>query len=120
MKSMKTLVRVKQREIDELRRKQTLLETKREEVYKTIDMLAQRLADERKAALPQREIERGLIAHARGGLRADRQRIEKAEQQQQAAGHDQRALMAADLFEYGVHALAFRLAASPRSTTTTS
>jgi hypothetical protein len=50
MKSMKTLVRVKQREIDELRRKQTLLETKREEVYKTIDMLAQRLADERKAA----------------------------------------------------------------------
>jgi len=50
MKSMKTLMRVKQREIDELKRKQTLLETKREEVYKTIEMLANRLADELKAA----------------------------------------------------------------------
>jgi hypothetical protein len=50
MKSMATLIRVKQREIDEIKRKQGLLESKREEIYKTIDMLANRLADELKAA----------------------------------------------------------------------
>lgn len=50
MKSMLTLIRVKQREIDALKRQQSILESKREEAYKTIDMLAERLRDELKAA----------------------------------------------------------------------
>lgn len=50
MKSMKTLMRVRQRDLDLLKRQQAILEQKREEIYKTIDMLADRLRDEMKAA----------------------------------------------------------------------
>jgi flagellar biosynthesis chaperone FliJ len=50
MKSMKTLLRVKQREIDALKRQQGIMEKQREDLYKTIDMLADRLMKEMKAA----------------------------------------------------------------------
>lgn len=50
MKSIKTLLRVKQREMDALKRQQGLLEAQREELYKTLDILATRLAQELKAA----------------------------------------------------------------------
>ena len=50
MKSITTLLRVKQREIDALKRQQGLLESQREELYKTLDILAARLVQELKAA----------------------------------------------------------------------
>lgn len=50
MKSMTTLLRVKQREIDALKRQQGILEKQREDLQKTVDMLLQRLREEMKAA----------------------------------------------------------------------
>lgn len=50
MKSMETLLRVKQREVDALKRHQGILEKTREEGYQTITMLGDRLRDELKAA----------------------------------------------------------------------
>lgn len=50
MKSMKTLLRVKQREIDALKRQQGIFERQREDLFKTLDILADRLAAELKAA----------------------------------------------------------------------
>jgi hypothetical protein len=56
MKSMKTLLRVKQREIDALKRQQGILEKNREDLEKTITMLADRLRDELKAAQTMPEL----------------------------------------------------------------
>lgn len=50
MKSMHTLLRVKQREMDALKRQQGILEKQREDLHKTIEMLTTRLRDELKAA----------------------------------------------------------------------
>jgi len=50
MKSMTTLLRVKQREMDALKRQQGILEKNREDLYKTIELLAERLQTELKAA----------------------------------------------------------------------
>ncbi|MFM9889743.1 MAG: hypothetical protein ACKVOE_03730 [Rickettsiales bacterium] len=50
MKSITTLLRIKQREMDALKRQQGLLEAQREELYKTLDILAARLVQELKAA----------------------------------------------------------------------
>lgn len=50
MKSMQTLLRVKQRELDALKRAQGLLEKHREEMYQVVDNLANRLQEELKAA----------------------------------------------------------------------
>ena len=50
MKSMLTLMKVKQSEIDLIKRQVVQLETKREDLYATINMLADRLASEIKAA----------------------------------------------------------------------
>lgn len=50
MKSMVTLLRVKQREIDALKRQQGILEKQREDLQKTVDILLQRLREEMKAA----------------------------------------------------------------------
>ena len=50
MKSIKTLIRVKQREMDALKRQQGILEQQREEVHSIIVGLANQLADELKAA----------------------------------------------------------------------
>jgi flagellar protein FliJ len=50
MKSMKTLIRVKQRQLDELKRAISTLEAKREEIYQTISELSERLQKELKAA----------------------------------------------------------------------
>lgn len=50
MKSIVTLLRVKQREMDALKRQQGLLEAQREEVHKIIEGLSNQLASELKAA----------------------------------------------------------------------
>ena len=50
MKSIQTLLRVKQREMDALKRQQGILEKNRDDLYKTVDMLSDRLRDELKAA----------------------------------------------------------------------
>lgn len=50
MKSMTTLLRVKQRELDALKRAQGILEKHREEMYQVIDQLISRLQQELKAA----------------------------------------------------------------------
>lgn len=50
MKSMQTLLRVKQRELDALKRAQGVLEKHREEMYQVIDQLINRLQEELKAA----------------------------------------------------------------------
>ena len=50
MKSIKTLIRVKQREMDALKRQQGILEQQREEVHSIIVGLANQLVDELKAA----------------------------------------------------------------------
>lgn len=50
MKSITTLLRVKQREIDALKRQQGILENQREEVHKIIEGLANQLVSELKAA----------------------------------------------------------------------
>lgn len=50
MKSMATLLRVKQRELDALKRAQGVLEKHREEMYQVIDQLMTRLREELKAA----------------------------------------------------------------------
>jgi len=50
MKSIKTLLRVKQREMDALKRQQSLLEGQRDEVLGILDRLAQQLVTELKAA----------------------------------------------------------------------
>lgn len=50
MKSMHTLLRVKQRELDALKRAQGVLEKHREEMYQVVDQLMTRLRDELKAA----------------------------------------------------------------------
>ena len=50
MKSLTTLIRVKQREMDALKRQQGILENQREEVVKIIDGLANQLVSELKAA----------------------------------------------------------------------
>lgn len=50
MKSIHTLLRVKQREMDALKRQQGVLENQREEVHKIIEGLANQLASELKAA----------------------------------------------------------------------
>ena len=46
MKSIKTLLRVKQRELDALKRQVGTLEQQREELYKTLDILGKRLVKE--------------------------------------------------------------------------
>jgi flagellar biosynthesis chaperone FliJ len=50
MKSLTTLIRIKQREMDALKRQQGILESQREEVVKIIDGLANQLISELKAA----------------------------------------------------------------------
>ncbi len=50
MKSMATLLRVKQRELDALKRAQGVLEKHREEMYQVVDSLMTRLQQELKAA----------------------------------------------------------------------
>ncbi len=50
MKSMQTLLRVKQRELDALKRAQGVLEKHREEMYQVIDQLIARLQQELKTA----------------------------------------------------------------------
>jgi hypothetical protein len=50
VKSIKTLIRVKQRELDALKRQQNLLEKRREEYYMAIIQLGDRLVQEMKAA----------------------------------------------------------------------
>lgn len=50
MKSIKTLLRVKQREMDALKRQQGILENQREEIYTIINGLANQLQMELKAA----------------------------------------------------------------------
>jgi len=50
MKSLTTLIRIKQREMDALKRQQGVLESQREEVIKIIDGLANQLVSELKAA----------------------------------------------------------------------
>ena len=50
MKSIKTLLRVKQREMDALKRQQGILENQREEVQNIIDGLSNQLISELKAA----------------------------------------------------------------------
>ncbi len=50
MKSIKTLLRVKQREMDALKRQQGILENQREEVQNIIDGLTNQLVSELKAA----------------------------------------------------------------------
>jgi chromosome segregation ATPase len=50
MKSIKTLLRVKQREMDALKRQQGVLENQREEVQTIIEGLGNQLISERKAA----------------------------------------------------------------------
>lgn len=50
MKSLSTLIRIKQREMDALKRQQGILENQREEVVKIIDGLANQLVSELKAA----------------------------------------------------------------------
>ena len=50
MKSLTTLIRIKQREMDALKRQQGILENQREEVVKIIDGLANQLVSELKAA----------------------------------------------------------------------
>jgi len=56
MKSIKTLLRVKQREMDALKRQQSLLEAQRDEVINIIDRLSQQLVDEMKAAQSMPEL----------------------------------------------------------------
>lgn len=50
MKSIQTLLRVKQREMDALKRQQGILEGQREEIHTIINGLANQLRDELKAA----------------------------------------------------------------------
>lgn len=50
MKSIKTLLRVKQREMDALKRQQGILENQREEIHTIINGLANQLKSELKAA----------------------------------------------------------------------
>jgi flagellar export protein FliJ len=50
MKTAKTLMKVKQQALDELKRKIVALESKREDIYQTIGMLADRLNKEIKSA----------------------------------------------------------------------
>lgn len=50
MKSIRTLVRVKQREMDAIKRQQGILEQQREEVYAIIEGLSNQLVSELKAA----------------------------------------------------------------------
>ena len=50
MKSIKTLIRVKQREMDALKRQQGILEQQREEIHSIMVGLANQLVDELKAA----------------------------------------------------------------------
>ena len=50
MKSIKTLLRVKQREMDALKRQQGILEQQREDVYSIIEGLGNQLVSELKAA----------------------------------------------------------------------
>lgn len=50
MKSMHTLLRVKQRELDALKRAQGILEKHREEMYQTIQNMQDRLREELKTA----------------------------------------------------------------------
>lgn len=50
MKSLKTLIRVKQRELDALKRQQVILEKRREELYHMIVTLGDRLVQEMKMA----------------------------------------------------------------------
>lgn len=50
MKSIATLLRVKQRELDVLKRQQAVLENQKAEVVKRIEKLAQQLLDEMKTA----------------------------------------------------------------------
>lgn len=50
MKSMLTLMKMRQSDLDLIKRQVTQLETKREEIYATINVLAERLASEIKAA----------------------------------------------------------------------
>jgi len=50
VKSLSTLIRIKQREMDALKRQQGILENQREEVVKIIDGLANQLVSELKAA----------------------------------------------------------------------
>lgn len=50
MKSIKVLIRVKQRELDALKRQQTILEKRREEFYMMIIQLGDRLVQEMKMA----------------------------------------------------------------------
>jgi len=56
MKSLTTLIRVKQREMDALKRQQSLLEAQRDEVYTIIERLSQQLVDELKAAQTMPEL----------------------------------------------------------------
>ncbi|MES2985183.1 MAG: hypothetical protein V4735_08360 [Pseudomonadota bacterium] len=65
MKSIKTLLRVKQREMDALKRQQGILEGQREEIHTIIDGLSQQLVDELKAAQAMPE-----MAHFFGGFAA--------------------------------------------------
>lgn len=50
MKSIKVLIRVKQRELDALKRQQSILEKRREELYMMIIQLGDRLVQEMKMA----------------------------------------------------------------------
>ncbi len=50
MKSIKTLIRVKQREMDTLKRQQGIFEQQREEIHLILEGLANQLASELKAA----------------------------------------------------------------------
>lgn len=50
MKSMRTLIRVKQRELDALKRQQSILEKRRDELYYMIVQLGDRLVQEMKMA----------------------------------------------------------------------
>ncbi|MEJ0010319.1 MAG: flagellar FliJ family protein [Alphaproteobacteria bacterium] len=50
MKSLTTLIRIKQREMDALRRQQDQLQKQREELHKIIDLLNQQLVHELKTA----------------------------------------------------------------------
>lgn len=56
MKSMKVLIRVKQREMDALKRQQGILEERREEAYRVLDALAMSLQHELKTATTMPEM----------------------------------------------------------------
>jgi hypothetical protein len=56
MKSIRTLLRVKQREMDALKRQQSLLEEQRDEVLRILDRLSEQLVTELKAAQAMPEL----------------------------------------------------------------